>query len=65
MEFLKENLFHIARGKYPVTIQYKGRLSEQELEYLDKFCEVHCSSVFMDGSAVYDIRYKANKKEEE
>lgn len=64
MEFLilKENLLHIAKEKYPIAIQYKGRLSEQELDYLEKFCDVRCPSVYMDGSALYSIRYKANKE---
>lgn len=64
MELLKENLLHMAREKYPISIQYKGRLSEQELEYLDKFCDVRCFSVFMDGSAVYNIRYRTNEEGE-
>ena len=63
MEFLKENLFHMAREKYPISIQYKGRLTEQELEYLEKFCDVCCFSVYMDGSATYCIRYRANKED--
>lgn len=64
MEFLKENLLHMAREKYPIYIQYKGRLTEQELDYLEKFCDVRCFSIYMDGSATYHIRYRGNKEDE-
>ena len=62
MEIAKENLAQLAKDKYPVSIPYKGKLTEEELHELEKTCDVHCPSVYMDGSAIYSIRYKQSKK---
>lgn len=52
------NFVQMAKEKYPLSISYKGKLTEKELLELEKFCDIHCSSIFMDGSAIYTIKYK-------
>ncbi len=58
IEITKENLVQLAKDKYPVSIHYTGRLSEEEVANIEKTCNIHCPSVYMDGSATYSIRYK-------
>ena len=53
-----KELIEQAKNKYPVSIHYKGRLSEEESIELRKSCDVHCPTVYMDGSAIYSIRWK-------
>ena len=56
-----KNLISKAKEKYPVSINYEGRLfeeSEEDLMMLEKECDVHCISVYMNGTGVYSIRYK-------
>ena len=53
----KKELAFLAKCKYPLSITYKGRLTEEEILTLEKTCNIQCSSLFMDGSAVYTIRY--------
>lgn len=54
-------LIEEAKVKYPVSIYYKGRLSEEDVSKLEKVCDVHCSSVYMDGTGMYSIRYRKDK----
>lgn len=60
----KKELAFVAKSKYPLSISYKGNLTEEEMHDLEKTCKIQCSSIFMDGSAVYTIRYipKVNQK---
>ena len=51
-------LIEKAKNKYPLSVSYKGRLTSEEVAEIEKNCTVHCPSVYMDGSAVYSIRYK-------
>lgn len=55
-----EELIEQAKSKYPLSISYKGRLTSKEVEKLEKHCMLHCPSVYMDGTAVYSIRYKSS-----
>ncbi len=58
----KENLVHLAKEKYPVSIHYTGRLSEEEILNIEKTCDIHCPAVYMDGSATYSIRYRKTER---
>lgn len=51
-------LIQQAKEKYPVSICYKGRLTVEELNELEKYCDVHAFSVYMNGTVVYSIRYR-------
>ena len=54
---LVKTLIDQAKNKKPLSISYKGRLSEQEIVLLnDNGCSVHCPSVYMGGTAEYSIR---------
>ena len=53
-----KELIEQAKRKFPVAIQYKGRLSDSEIEKLEKVCKVRRPSVYMNGSVMYSIRYK-------
>ena len=53
-----EELIEKAKNKYPLSVSYKGRLTSTEIAKVEEYCTVHCPSVYMDGSAVYSIRYK-------
>ena len=56
-----EELIEQAKSKYPLSISYKGRLTSKEVAELEKYCTFHCPSVYMDGTAVYSIRYKGSE----
>ena len=56
-------IINSARIKYPISVFYKGYISEEEMEELEKYCDVHCGSVYMDGSGCYSIRHKEVKNE--
>lgn len=51
-------MINLAKIKYPVSVHYKGRLTEDDINELEKVCDVRCSSVYMDGSGAYSIRYR-------
>ena len=51
-------LISLAKDKFPLSVSYKGKLTEDELTEIEQYCDLHCSSIFMDGSAVYNIRHK-------
>lgn len=53
-----------AKLKYPLSVQYKGRITESEMLELEKLCDVSCSSVYMDGSGYYTIRYRFERMKE-
>ena len=56
-----EGLIQRANNKYPLSISYKGRLTSEEVAELEKYCIIHCPSVYMDGTTVYSIRYKGSE----
>jgi len=56
-----EELIEQAKNRFPLTISYKGRLTSKEVIKIEKFCEMHCPSIYMNGTAVYSIRYKKEK----
>lgn len=53
-----ERIIEKAKEKFPVSFQYKGKLYEKEIEEIEKACDVRYSSVYMDGSGYYYIRYR-------
>lgn len=55
---LAEQLVELAKNKYPVSTSYKGRLTESDIEDIEKECDICCSSVYMDGTGYYFIRYR-------
>lgn len=53
-----KELIKQAKDKYPISAFYKGNLTEEEIIEIEKECEIHCFSVYMNGSGAYNIRYK-------
>ena len=53
-----QQLIKNAKARYPLSIQYTGRLSENDIAALEKSCDVKCPSVYMNGNITYNIRYK-------
>ena len=53
-----------AKRLYPVSFYYKckGQLTDKEYSEIEKQCEIHCSNVYMDGTKLYSIRYKAGEE---
>lgn len=51
-----ENIIIDAEARYPLSSYYNGILTEDEIEYIEKFCSIHGPSVYMDGSVTYCIR---------
>ena len=45
---------------YPISVQYRGQFTRDEINELEKYCNVQCFSVYMDGTCTYAIR-KRNK----
>jgi hypothetical protein len=58
-----QELIDKAKRKYPVSIYYTGKLSEDEIIQLERVCDVKCPSVHMNGSATYSIRYTERTKD--
>ena len=56
-----EELIEQAKNRFPLSVSYKGRLTSGEMKKLEKHCIIHCPSVYMDGTAVYSIRYKGSE----
>lgn len=54
-------LIEKAKNRFPLAISYKGRLTSTQIKELEKYCIIHCPSVYMDGTAVYSIRYRKNE----
>lgn len=57
-----QELIEQAKTKYPVSVHYKGRLIEEDINELEKVCDVRCSSVYMDGTGTYSIRYRKDNQ---
>ena len=58
-------LAQLAKDAYPVSILFHGRLSKAQRDELEKTCDVHAMSVYMNGSARYSIRYKPGSERKE
>lgn len=56
-----EKVIEQAKTKYPASIQYRGFLTADQCGELEAMCDVRCGSLYMDGTAMYSIRYKKNK----
>jgi hypothetical protein len=56
-----EELMEQAKNRFPFSISYKGRLTSTQIKELEKYCIIHCPSVYMNGTAVYSIRYKGSE----
>lgn len=52
------DIIQMAQSQYPVNLILRGWISEEEMEELDKVCDVSCPSIYMDGTATYYIRYR-------
>ena len=59
-----KELIETAKNKFPVSINYVGQLSEDELEELERFCDIKCPAVYMNGKTTYVIRYKKHADKE-
>ncbi len=57
-ESIVTKLIEDAKKRYPLSISYKGFLSDDENDELRKTCEVRNPAVYMDGSAIYYIKYR-------
>lgn len=55
---LLNSLIQCAKVRFPAGLTYHGKFTEEELKELEKFCEIKCPSVYMDGTAAYSIHYK-------
>lgn len=53
-----DHLILLAKKKYPISVTYKDRFIEDDMNMLDKICDVRCSSVYMNGTGTYSIRYR-------
>ena len=55
-------LIQQAKDMYPLSLMFKGNLSEKEYKELEKVCDIRCPSTYMDGSATFCIRYRGGDK---
>ena len=53
-----QELIESAKKKFPLSVSFSGKFSTSEIAVIEKYCTVHCPSVYMDGSATYSIRFK-------
>ena len=56
-----DKIIECAKDKYPISIGYEGRITEEEMAQLEKECDVQCSSIYMNGTGYYYIRCNRNK----
>lgn len=61
---IAQELIEKAKIKYPVSIPYKGKLTEEDITELERVCDVRCPSIYMDGSGYYYIRYRKDELNE-
>lgn len=52
-----EEIIEKAKNKYPCEFYYTGTLSAVELDEIEKYCHIHCLSIFMNGTGTFGIRY--------
>lgn len=53
-----QQLIENAKNRFPLSVSFSGRLTTTEIALIERYCTVHCPSVYMDGSATYSIRFK-------
>lgn len=58
---LVNQMIELAKNKYPVSIPYKGKLTEEDITELERVCDVRCPSIYMDGSGYYFIRFRKDE----
>lgn len=63
MKNLSQNIIEHAKRLYPISLNYKGKFTDKQINEIAKYCDIHCSSVYMDGSGMYCIRYKAESED--
>ena len=53
-----------AKRLYPISFyyKYKGHLTVEQYSEIAKQCEIHRLDVFMDGTRLYCITYKAGEE---
>ena len=56
-----QELIKKAKNKYPLSVSFKGQLSVEQISLVEKHCTIQCPSVYMDGTAVYSIRYRESE----
>ena len=54
-----QELIENAKNRFPLSVSFFGTLTNTEIAEIEKYCTLHCPSVYMDGSATYSIRFKA------
>ena len=47
-----------AKEKYPASYSFTGSLTEDQAEEIEKECDIRTSSVYMNGTSCYFIRYR-------
>ena len=62
MKSLSKCIIEHARRLYPRSLHYRGKFTDKQFKEIVKCCDIHCSSVYMDGSGMYCIRYKAESE---
>ena len=62
---LSQKIIKHAKRLYPISLHYRGQFTDKQYNEIEKQCEIHCSNVYMDGSRIYCIRYKAESKVED
>lgn len=55
---LSQNIIERAKRIYPISFYYRGYLTDKKYNEIEKQCKIQCSSIYMDGSRMYCIRYK-------
>lgn len=61
MDNIAKELVQRAVDRYPLGLEYKGRLSEEDINYIELYCDIKAFSVYMDGSCCYSIRRNRSK----
>lgn len=61
MSDIAEEIIKRAIDRYPLSVEYKGSLSVEDIEYIELFCDIKVPSVYMDGSCWYSIRRNRDK----
>ena len=54
-------IYEKAKEKYPAHVTYTGKISEEDRIDIEKTCKIKSFSVYMDGSATYDIAYRKER----
>lgn len=60
---LSQNIIEHAKRLHPRTLHYRGQFTDKQYYEIEKQCEIHSSCVYMDGSRMYCIRYRAESEE--